>query len=108
MSITQVIDTILTRPIVHIAYSGRDTGMTASYSFRPLSNLIYTRDQQITTCKGIVMARLRSLQRHDEVAVMEHVLTKIGKARNRWERSGGVGVANRSAATAPCGMMDIV
>jgi arginine deiminase len=80
MSITQVIDTILTRPVVHIAFSGRDTGMTASYSFRPLSNLIYTRDQQITTCKGIVMARLRSQQRQDEVALMKYVVTKIGEA----------------------------
>mmetsp|Transcript_38930 Transcript_38930/g.110193 ORF Transcript_38930/g.110193 Transcript_38930/m.110193 type:complete len:362 (-) Transcript_38930:174-1259(-) len=78
MSLTQLIDTILTRPIVHIAYSGRDTGMTASYSFRPLSNLIYTRDQQITTCKGVVMARLRSVQRQNEVDLMKTVLTKIG------------------------------
>uniref|UniRef100_A0A061SHR1 Arginine deiminase n=1 Tax=Tetraselmis sp. GSL018 TaxID=582737 RepID=A0A061SHR1_9CHLO len=78
MSVTQIIDTILTRPIVHIAHSGRDTGMTASYSFRPLSNLIYTRDQQITTCKGVVMARLRASQRQDEVQLMKHVLTKTG------------------------------
>ena len=79
MSITQVVDTLLTRPVVHIACSGRDTGMTASYSFRPLSNLIYTRDQQITTCKGVVMARLRSQQRQDEVSLMKYVVSKIGK-----------------------------
>lgn len=40
----------------------QDTGFTASYAFDPLSNLVFTRDQQITTRKGIVMSRLRSAQ----------------------------------------------
>ncbi len=36
---------------VHLTPSYRDTGLFASYTFEPLSNLVYTRDQQITTCK---------------------------------------------------------
>lgn len=78
MSVPQLIDTILINPTVHIAPSYRDTGLTASYSFQPLSNLVYTRDQQITTAKGIVMGRLRSQQRNLEVDLMRFCLEKLG------------------------------
>jgi arginine deiminase len=47
MSATQLIDLILINPTVHLTPSGRDTGLTASYTFEPLSNLVYTRDQQV-------------------------------------------------------------
>ena len=47
MSIHQLIDTILINPTVHISPSYRDTGLSASYTFKPLSNLVYTRDQQV-------------------------------------------------------------
>jgi arginine deiminase len=47
MSIDQLLDVILTNPTVTIMPSGRDTGFSAAYSFEPLSNLIYTRDQQV-------------------------------------------------------------
>lgn len=58
--------------------SYRDTGLSASYTFQPLSNLVYTRDQQVTTCKGIVMGRLRSSQRQLEVEVMRFCFEKLG------------------------------
>jgi hypothetical protein len=63
---------------VHITPSYRDTGLSATYTFEPLSNLVYTRDQQITTCKGIVMGRLRSQQRQREVHVMNFCIEKLG------------------------------
>ena len=47
MSVTQLIDIILINPVVSITPSYRDTGLTASYTFQPLSNLVYTRDQQV-------------------------------------------------------------
>lgn len=78
MSVPQLIDTILINPTVHLAPSYRDTGLTATYSFKPLSNLVYTRDQQITTAKGIVMGRLRSPQRNLEVSLMEFCFQKLG------------------------------
>ena len=78
MSVQQLIDTILTNPTVHLAPSYRDTGLTATYSFVPLSNLVYTRDQQITTARGIVMGRLRSPQRNLEVSLMRFSLEKLG------------------------------
>lgn len=39
---------------------------------------VYTRDQQITTSKGIVMARLRSSVRELEVALMKFCFDKLG------------------------------
>jgi arginine deiminase len=96
MSITQLIDIILINPTVHLTPSYRDTGLTASYTFEPLSNLVYTRDQQITTCKGIVMGRLRSLQRQNEVEVMKFCFNKLG----RWQQQGGGGVGGQRAGEA--------
>lgn len=78
MSIGQLIDTIMINPTVHLAPSSRDTGLVATYEFQPLSNLVYTRDQQITTCRGVVMARLRSPQRQLEVDLMRFALRKLG------------------------------
>jgi arginine deiminase len=78
MSVPQLIDTILINPTVHIQPSYRDTGLNATYSLKPLSNLVYTRDQQITTARGIVMGRLRSPQRNLEVALMRCCLEKLG------------------------------
>eukprot|EP00123_Amoebidium_parasiticum_P010375 comp20064_c0_seq1/m.24674 comp20064_c0_seq1/g.24674 ORF comp20064_c0_seq1/g.24674 comp20064_c0_seq1/m.24674 type:complete len:447 (-) comp20064_c0_seq1:212-1552(-) len=78
MSADQLIDIIMTNPKVSIRPSYRDTGFTATYSFEPLSNIVFTRDQQITTKKGIVMARLSSKQRQKEVEVMKFVHKKLG------------------------------
>uniref|UniRef100_A0A7S0UQV8 Arginine deiminase n=1 Tax=Polytomella parva TaxID=51329 RepID=A0A7S0UQV8_9CHLO len=78
MSCTQLIDTVMINPTVSLKPSYRDTGLTASYTFEPLSNLVYTRDQQITTGRGIVMGRLRSAQRAREVQVMRFCFTKLG------------------------------
>ncbi len=36
---------------VRLTPSRRDTGLVAAYTFEPLSNLVFTRDQQITTLK---------------------------------------------------------
>ena len=48
---SQLVDTIMINPTVIITPSQRDTGLSAAYGFHPLSNLVYTRDQQITTCR---------------------------------------------------------
>jgi hypothetical protein len=77
----------------------RDTGLTASYTFEPLSNLVYTRDQQITTCKGIVMGRLRSQQRQKEVELMHYCFRKLGEC---WDRLGLQALHSPPAARSPC------
>ncbi|KAF8072641.1 CPN20 [Scenedesmus sp. PABB004] len=78
MSTSQLIEICLINPTVTLLPSFRDTGLTASYTFEPLSNLVYTRDQQITTCRGIVMGRLRSQQRQKEVELMSYCFNKLG------------------------------
>ena len=59
MSINQLIDTILINPTVQLSPSRRDTGFTATYSFQPLSNLVYTRDQQVRFFFFLFFFRLR-------------------------------------------------
>ena len=81
MSIEQLIDSLMINPTVHLSPSYRDTGLSASYTFQPLSNLVYTRDQQITGCRGIVMCRLRSQQRQLESDLMRFCFAKLG---TRW------------------------
>ena len=80
MSSEQLIDTIVIHPTVTISPSYRDTGLSSTYSFQPLSNLVYTRDQQITTRKGIVLGSLRSAQRQLEVELMKFCFEKLGLA----------------------------
>ena len=74
----QLIDVAFTNPTVYVQGSYRDTGISAEYSFRPLTNLVFSRDQQITTARGIVMASLRSEQRDTEGRLMRFCLDKIG------------------------------
>ena len=78
MSSEQLIDTIVIHPTVTISPTSRDTGLSSTYSFQPLSNLVYTRDQQITTRKGIVLGSLRSSQRQLEVDLMRFCFEKVG------------------------------
>ena len=78
MSLEQLIDTIMIHPSVTLSQSGRDTGFISTYSFQPLANLVYMRDQQITTAKGIVLGSLRSHQRQREVDLMDFVFHKLG------------------------------
>lgn len=47
MSAEQLVDIIMTRPSVTLLKSYRDTGFTALYAFAPLSNMVFTRDQQV-------------------------------------------------------------
>ena len=61
MSIHQLIDTILINPTVHISPSYRDTGLSASYTFKPLSNLVYTRDQQVLHLPVLPISGLASV-----------------------------------------------
>jgi hypothetical protein len=51
MSSEQLVDIVMTNPTVTILPSGRDTHFTAAYAFQPLSNVVFTRDQQVTTRK---------------------------------------------------------
>jgi hypothetical protein len=84
MSTDQLIETIVIRPTVTLIPTNQHTGLTSEYSFKPLSNLIYMRDQQITTAKGIVMGHLKTPQRHLETEVMHFAFSKLGEALTWW------------------------
>lgn len=70
-------DIILTHPIISLTETEKNTGLEASYSTQPLMNLYFLRDQSITTCKGVVMSNMNSLQRSDEVDIIEYVYHKL-------------------------------
>jgi len=78
MSHRQLADVILTSPTVTLHESFRDTGLTATYAFDPATNIVFCRDQQITTCRGVVMSYLASAQRNPEVRIMRFCLEKVG------------------------------
>lgn len=78
-STNDLIDTILMRPSVHLERSMYHPLALESIQTRPLSNLIFTRDQQITTRRGVVIANLKPLQRNgSECKLMEAVFKKLG------------------------------
>jgi arginine deiminase len=78
MDVNQLVDIVLTNPTVTVSSTQLDTGCLAEYSFSPLTNIVFTRDQQVTTAKGVVICRLRSAQRQREVEVLEFCLRKLG------------------------------
>ena len=75
----QLADVIFTQPTIQIKRTDMNTFVeSSSVSFAPLGNLVFCRDQQITTRKGVVIGRLRSSQRAFETVVLEHVYKSLG------------------------------
>ena len=74
----QLVDVVLSQPTYKIKYVNKNTFVEPeSISFNPLGNLLFCRDQQITTKKGIVIGRLFSLQRDFEIKVMKQVFQNL-------------------------------
>ena len=70
---------ILTRPSIKLNHIERDTFIEPTLiSFFPVGNIIFCRDQQITTKKGIVMGRTRTSQRKYEHIIMKQVFKNLG------------------------------
>lgn len=79
MDVSQLVDIVMTTPTVTITDTGRDTGYLAQYTFSPSTNIMFCRDQQVTTAAGgVVMARLQSKQRAKEGDILEFCLRKLG------------------------------
>lgn len=70
MSRTDLIRCILLRPTVTLYESDRNTGMQGAYSYRPLMNLYFTRDQSINTPKGLIICQMNSEQRAPETEII--------------------------------------
>ncbi len=79
MAVGQLIEVIMSSPTITLRKADRNTALIMTdVSCKPLGNMVFTRDQQITTIKGIVMGNLNSPQRRDEVDVLEFSLRKLG------------------------------
>eukprot|EP00669_Euglena_mutabilis_P009673 TRINITY_DN4525_c0_g1_i1.p1 TRINITY_DN4525_c0_g1~~TRINITY_DN4525_c0_g1_i1.p1 ORF type:complete len:707 (-),score=261.05 TRINITY_DN4525_c0_g1_i1:216-2336(-) len=79
MDTADLIDAIITRPRLTLEKSALNTPLTTTaYNFNPLSNLVFTRDQQIVTAAGVVLAQLHSKQRAPEVDLIRFCLEKLG------------------------------
>jgi arginine deiminase len=75
----QLCDIILTNPTVTLTPAQKNTSVLAtSYSFDPLVNLIFTRDQSITTRLGVVLTRPQTEMRLREIKVIRFCLQKLG------------------------------
>lgn len=74
----ELVKVILQRPTIHLRQTGENTGLSATYEISPVMNLYFLRDQMITTAKGIVIARMNSVQRFFETKIIKFVLKKLG------------------------------
>ena len=78
LSEDQLIDIILTNPTYTLKPTNLNTFIEpTSINFNPLGNLIFCRDQQITTQKGVIIGRARSSQRAGEHKIMKTVFENL-------------------------------
>ena len=78
LSENQLIDVILNKPTLTLKPTNLNTFIeSTSTNFDPLGNLIFCRDQQITTQKGVVIGRARSSQRAGEHKIMKTVFENL-------------------------------
>ena len=78
LSEDQLVDVVLNNPKYILAPTNLNTFTEPKLiSFNPLGNLIFCRDQQITTKKGVVIGRTRSSQRAGEHIIMKQVFENL-------------------------------
>lgn len=80
LSKDHIIDLIFMHPSVKIDVDhNSSTGFHyETLPLRPLANTVFTRDQQITTAKGVVIGRFGAQQRREENKLMNLVWPEIG------------------------------
>lgn len=95
LSISDLVDLILLHPRISISVV-EPSGFFKydKIPLRPLANLTFTRDQQITTAKGVVIGRFGAIQRKPENLLMSAIwpqlgVNPIGKIDNPGTLEGG-------------------
>lgn len=74
----QLVDVVLLRPAYTLKYVPRNTYVEpVNISFRPLGNLLFVRDQQITTQKGVIIGRTSAWAREMEHQIMKQVYKNL-------------------------------
>ena len=105
-----LINIILTRPSIKLKHIETDTFIeSTSINFTPLGNLIFCRDQQITTKKGVVMGRTRTNQRKYEHKIMKQVFKNlnveiIGEVKDGYLEGGDYFVARENLSMLGIGL----
>ena len=74
-----LMNVILTRPTMKLKHIETDTFIeSTSITFSPVGNMVFCRDQQITTKKGVVIGTSRTSQRKFEHIIMKQVFKNLG------------------------------
>ena len=74
-----LIDLLMLHPMLTINVDNSSTGFSVTeIPVRPLSNFVFTRDQQIVGPKGVVIGRFAAPQRSYENSLMERVWRQLG------------------------------
>ena len=90
LSEEQLVDVVLNNPKYELRPTNSNTFIEPiSISFSPLGNLVFCRDQQITTKKGVVIGRAKSSQRAGEHKIMEQVFKNINATIVGYAKEGG-------------------
>jgi len=75
----QLVDVILSHPTYKLRYTNINTNVEfVDISFKPLGNLLYVRDQQIITQKGVVIGKFNAKVREIEQKIMRQVFINLG------------------------------
>jgi len=75
----QLVDVILSHPTYKLRYTDINTNVEfVDISFKPLGNLLYVRDQQIITQKGVVIGKFNAKVRDVEQKIMRQVFVNLG------------------------------
>lgn len=69
---------ILKSPVIELRSTVNNTGVAANYMLHPALNLFFTRDQAITTSRGVVLGKMHSPQREKETRILEFCYRKLG------------------------------
>jgi arginine deiminase len=78
MTNEELFDILILQPRVSLVTAEQNTPFVAEPAMRPLSNLVFTRDQQIVTAKGLILGALNSPQRAPEVSLLKLVWETLG------------------------------
>ena len=95
LSKENLIDLLMLNPEVTISVDSSSTGFSCtSIPVSPLANLLFTRDQQIVTSKGLVMGSFSTPQRSSETKMMKVIWSQlrvpvIGSIHPPWCLEGG-------------------
>lgn len=78
MSRADLVRVLLFQPTVKMRSVNNNTGIEATYTHRSLMNLYFTRDQSITTPRGLVICNMNSLQRAPETRIIKACYRHLG------------------------------